>query len=270
MDCINAEKLLPLYARADLDTNSQSAISTHLQSCPHCRQLAAEYKDTQQLMRLYEPPEFSEEFFAGIRRNVLSQIEHRSAASRTWGAWLQGLIALPLSQRMAVTASAALLIFSCAVALYLVRTKSPAVYETTAGVGMRDERVKSDAQIEPGRKALQTPVATGSPEHKPGSLRGSKNRSSAISLALNRDTRRRLFRSVPQNSRETQDVATVAVKDTLARTSESPAITASPVRSSDAAPTAAQSPLRMELQTTDPNIRIIWFTSNGKQSTVGN
>jgi anti-sigma factor RsiW len=92
MNCANAEKLLPLYPRVDLDKSSQSEVAAHLESCAHCRQLADEYKNIQSWIRLHQPPAFSEEFFAGIRQNVLREINQGSVKTSTLSSWLRKLV----------------------------------------------------------------------------------------------------------------------------------------------------------------------------------
>ena len=263
MDCTNAEKLLPLYVRADLETNSHSSISSHLQLCPQCRQLADEYKDSQRWMRLYEPPEFSEEFFADIRHNVLSAIREKPAARWNFGTWLEGLMARPLGQRMIITASAALLIISSAVALYISGIKSEAVQQRAAEVSIRDQNINGET-VEPGQKVPGVYGLTRPPEPKSRSLMSGKKKSSAIPVAFKRSLHR-IEQSVPQNSRETQDAARLPVPVEAAPTqiAQVPAAT-----SNRSGPLETENSVRVEFQTKNPNIQVIWFIPNGKQSTA--
>jgi hypothetical protein len=266
MDCQSAEKLLTLYVRADLDTRSQSAVSAHLQSCPGCRQLADDHKELQQWMRLYQPPEFTEEFFAGIRQNVLGEIARRPTARR-W-AWLTSLPELfkqPLHQRIIVTASVSLFIILSAVALYLNRTKSDAGLGSVAVIEMKNEKSNAGINTGQGQQTTDTTAAVPTREERPGPSKVSRSNSSMTLAAFKRATRKRLDEAVRRNSNETPKGETLVAKATPATPAPVLTATSDHPSSVDSAATASLAPLRVEIQTSDPNVRIIWFASSGKQ-----
>jgi hypothetical protein len=268
MDCQSAEKLLTLYVRADLDTKSQSAVSAHLQSCPGCRQLADDHKELQQWMRLYQPPEFTGEFFAGIRQNVLGEIARRPTARR-W-AWLTSLPELfkqPLHQRIIVTASVSLFIILSAIALTLNRTKSDAGSGSVAVVEMKNEKSSAEINKGQGQQTTDTTTAVSTREEVSGPSRVSRSNSLMTLAALKRATRKRSDEAVRRNSNETQKGETLVAKVTNATPAPVFNATSGQQTSSvDSGATASLAPLRVEIQTSDPNVRIIWFASHGKQS----
>ena len=56
MNCNQVESLLPLYAGRDLDAKTEGRVSLHLQSCAACADVAAEYRDTRQLLEDFAAP----------------------------------------------------------------------------------------------------------------------------------------------------------------------------------------------------------------------
>lgn len=246
MNCIDAEKLLPLYARVDLDESSQSTVAAHLESCAHCRQLADEYKNIQGWIRLHEPPEFSEEFFAGIRQNVLREISQGPAASSPFKAWLGKLLIPTLPKTTFAVATAALLIISFAIGLLAFRE-----YRSRTAFTAKNEARKS----EPVGNANPPAVPT---EDKSQALQEAKN-GSRSRVAFNGASGNRVRRRIP---RTTTAPTTLPAQDTLASANESTSTDSGSARSSD------DQALRVEMQTQDPNVRIIWFAPNTKKSSV--
>ena len=256
MKCVNAETLLPLYARADLDRNSHSAVAAHLESCAHCRQLADEYKNIQSWIRLYEPPEFSEEFFADIRQNVLREVSQRPVTSSTFSIWLKKVLAPTLHKPMFAAATAALLIVACVIGLLVFRG-----YRGPAELTAKDETVKS----EPRNGAVENAQPVTVPaEDKSQALQEAKNRSR---IAFNVNNVNRVRRSI---TRMTPVATTLPTQDTVAPATELTSTGSGGTRSVASGLSDGQAPLRVEMQTQNPNIRIIWFAPNPKQSSVTN
>ena len=249
MNCASAEKLLPLYARVDLDRSSHSAVAEHLESCANCRQLADEYKNLQSWIRLHEPPEFSEEFFAGIRQNVLREIGQRPVASSTFSNWLRTLFAPAFSQTRFAVATAALVVICGAIGFY-------AFYESknTAGLSAKVETVKS----EPNKEALPINRVTSSIEDKSQSRQETKHDSRSLAKSFNRVRR------------GTAGIKPTVVRNPTPDTSSVEATSVASVRTSDPVVSSSQGPLRVEMQTQNPDIRIIWFAHNTKQASSTN
>ncbi|MET0625046.1 MAG: zf-HC2 domain-containing protein [Pyrinomonadaceae bacterium] len=74
MDCRRVEELLPLYVGGDVGEALGRRVSSHLSSCAGCRLLTEEHQRSRELLRSYDPPEFGEEFFEGIRGAVLREM----------------------------------------------------------------------------------------------------------------------------------------------------------------------------------------------------
>jgi hypothetical protein len=248
MNCADAEKLLSLYARVDLDRSSQTAVAAHLESCTHCRQLADEYKNIQSWIRLHGPPEFSEEFFAGIRENVLRQIRQTSDDSSSLRAWLRKLLAPTLPKTTFAAATAALLIVFFAIGLLAFRE-----YRSRSEFIARDETLRSEFQK--GATAVNANATTLRTEDKSQPLHEVKNGWGSF-----KRVRHRIARTVP----------TVSVQDALAPATELTSTDSNSERLVDSGLSDEQAPLRVEIQTRNPDIRIIWFAPNPRKSSVTN
>jgi putative zinc finger protein len=251
MNCSSAESLLPLYARVDLDQSTQSEVAAHLESCAHCRQLADEYKNIQSWIRLHEPPEFSEEFFAGIRQNVWREIAQGAVETSTWNTWLRKLFAPTLPKTTFAAATAALLVIAFGIGFLVFREK-----------GNHPELTARVETAQPGpQKASTVNAGTARAEDKSKTVPEVKTGSRIAFNGSSVSNGKRVRRTIPR----TPAATTLPTQETIAAVTESTSGSSS-ARSVDSGLSDGQAPLRVELQTQDPNIRIIWFAHNTKQS----
>src|SRR5262249_45087257 len=122
MNCKNVEPLLSLYVGRDLEEGHSQLVAAHLQSCTQCSLAANEYAWASQLLQGYQPPRFSDEIYAGIREEVLNEIERESHAPVWSGIFSQLFLALVQPRIRWITA--ALLLATSVTALYLSRNPS--------------------------------------------------------------------------------------------------------------------------------------------------
>jgi hypothetical protein len=88
MLCTHAEKLIPLFAGDDLPAREADALRRHLESCENCRRLAAEFEESRDWLRGFAAPQFDEVVLDGMRDSVLrdiGRIENRAQ-------WLQWIV----------------------------------------------------------------------------------------------------------------------------------------------------------------------------------
>ena len=219
MNCKKVEPLLSLYVGRDLDQRDSQLVAAHLQSCTQCTLAADEYAGARQLLLGYEPPFFSDGIYAGIRVQVLNEIERESHA-RGWRDIFSQL-GLVLVQPRLRWITAALLLAIAVTALNLktkplaqlpndhevaVQTQEPKQASTGADVRSED-RKESAGRSTVSKKVERRPIIA-------------KRRANAGVVATNR-------------SRELEKVKQ---------------------------PSSAPAPLRLEIQTNDRNIRIIWLS----------
>jgi len=230
MNCQQVERLLPLYAGRDLRAKSEQLVAAHLQSCANCSATAADYRETRNLVHEFAPPAFSQNVYADIRQNVWRRIEtetRRKTIFQSIGGWF--------SPRLAWAVAATLLIVSPVFMFYLIR----------AGFNGRRDLVVNVSQPMPtgnNSSGLRNPS-------KPAEGRQSQPQ---VKIAKPPRKLDRLHAPAPANT-------AVAY---LPRTTSAGAPASMPfIRPTDFSdpPGDSENTLRLEIQTKNPNIRIIWF-----------
>lgn len=246
MNCNQVESLLPLYAGHDLDARTAGRISMHLQSCAACTDAAAEYRDTRQLLEDFAPPEFSEGTFAGMRQVVWRQIETESTTPS-----FSGLIGAWFRPRLGWAVVTAVLLVVFALGIYFM----------------------SD------RRRDQQPVAVNPQKMDAGNGQPKQSALPAFSLAASRGNnsqhlsdqrppQKRMQRTEVRDRDRTNSVAMIAASAPEAQPTTSPPNDS--ISSGAAVNGDTQKTLRMEIQTKNPNIRIIWLAPRDAKSPTPN
>ena len=240
MNCKNVEPLLSLYVGRDLDEDQSRLVAAHLQSCTKCTLAADEYAGAGQLLQGFEPPVFSDEIYAGIREQVLNKIERESHAPVRPGIFSQWFLALVQPRMRWVTAA---LLLAISVTVLHVSRKS-----------LRE--LTNDQQVA---------VRTGEPSQagSRADVRSENSKPSASSSSFSNEgmatTRRPITRKREAN------LVVVATKRSreLAKTTKVDSATFDRVVQRAVGVSqlsSAPAPLRVEIQTNDRNIRIIWLS----------
>jgi anti-sigma factor RsiW len=228
MNCRQIEKYLPLYASHDLSESREQLIAAHLQSCGACTEALADFQNARELMRTFTAPPFNDEVYADIRKKVWRRIESESRPT------LFAAVAAWFQPRLVWTAAAAMLVTLSVVGIYVLAQKFTVRPKVIAGVPTIVLPSQSDSGKNSGRNSSK-------PE------------------------RRTVHRQAEVPQRQQRPVRTVAPDQSIAARAYSPDVqvpkveSSSPMIGADDVDLGSGS-LRMELQTRDPNIRIIWFT----------
>ena len=244
MNCKQTEKLLPLYAGRDLEEKRATSVTRHLQTCAACARIADEYRESVQLTEQFAPPVFSEAVYAGIRQRVLREIETKAMAP----AWSQTIASL-FQSRLTWAIASVLLIVVSMFAIYFIMSR-----------GNVEQQLANQppANVQPGTKER----SNSGPQD---------NRRVDLPASVNAGGEKQRLAGVPQlqrrkRSRETlaNRMNTVAAKSpdttsTANNVSPQPRSLHEPMRSPHPNSAALIKPLRVEIQTKDPMIRIIWF-----------
>jgi hypothetical protein len=240
MNCDYVDELLPLYTGGDLDEDRSRLLATHLQSCTQCARAADEYAEVKELWQEFEPPQFSEAVYASVRRHVLTEIEQTSQA-RGWTSVLAGFFA-PLLQPRALWVTASLLLATLLAASYFIvyRSNQSTNHQVTADVRdpAPDARDKNAVAPRENSAGISAPPSVKGPGNRPlkSGIRLRHPRPAILAATRSSD-------SVPVLSVPTIDPA----RDVTGSSS-------------------ASAPLRVEIYTSDQNIRIIWLSSPRPQS----
>jgi putative zinc finger protein len=235
MKCKHVQDLLPLYIGGDLAGKRAKLVSAHMQSCLACAGTADEYRLTCELVQLFSPPEFSEDVYSEMRQSVWHEIGQQSAQPSR-----QDTIGGLFQPRLRWAAAAVVLLAVCMFAFFLFnqRQKSrPQLAEVPGSdqrntrdkqstASSRDELVKAPGSDLTVREGARFPVKMSSvkPRVRPTVPR------------------------VAQSIKSSLPVRSAAFSPAVERNGAALTVTAS------------DKTLRTEMQTKDPNIRIIWFS----------
>lgn len=233
MNCQKIDELMPLFAGGDLDGADMQAIASHLETCAGCRLSENGYRAAMLMISAYEPPRFSETVLADMRRRVLAEIEQSSRTPLF--ASLVEMVRLPYLW----PAAAAVLIIITLLALMQLIPRS------SGGANLADRREAGETVEPPQTEQLTTP------SKRDGQL-----------MALGTDStngQQRIARKRPAVKRFVADKAIAASPRKTTRVAQTPApenVASLPANYPD----TDQPVMRVEMQTKDPNIRIIWFS----------
>ncbi|MGH9798984.1 MAG: zf-HC2 domain-containing protein [Blastocatellia bacterium] len=253
MRCELFEELIPLYAGGDLEPPKADALRQHLTCCAHCRRMNEGFQASQNWLTGFTVPDFDEASFAKMRSSVLSrieqQIEQEIAQSEKRGRWIEWLWP-KWTPRMALVISAAALVAvtGLSVAVYRNQVVTPKTGGDFAGNrGATDSAPPtSDGQA---ITATADRVSTAT-----GRERDSKDNRVATAS-----------RSVPPSKRSSAASELLPSEafnnGRFQQPLEPPVIPDEPAATESAPPAEPEEKemLRIELQTADPNIRIIWL-----------
>lgn len=247
MNCNDVQELLPLYVGRDLEERRAKLVTAHLQSCVECAGSVDEYRETRQLLQQFAPPQFSEAVYAGIRQRVLRQIEQEATAPD-----LSRLFASLLRPRLRWAVAAALLLAVSVFAFYFIATRKadpmPNLSNDRKQLADSRGKVAGPPSTAPKETEQVLPAPVKKVRPAPGLAAGTYRSQQRKGT----DTARDRTRPATVISADKASITAGAAPDSnnLAEPDFFPALE----------PSASEKPLRVEMQTRDPNIRIIWFT----------
>ena len=226
MNCRRIEELIPLYVGGDVDPRLSGEVQSHLKTCGGCAELAAEYEASRNWLT-GAPPEFDEAVLADMKRGVMRELENAKPQAGLFELMSDAIARTLL--RPAVAAGL-LLVALGALALWL--------YAERQGSRQRTQAVVSGDKVAPevGRDshedatpgAKEQPRRTGVNHHTRAGGVSSNRRQRSIGV-----TAEQAITRIAEATTEAQSPSAVAVD--------------------------SDGMLRIEIQTVDPNIRIIWF-----------
>jgi anti-sigma factor RsiW len=232
MNCKHVQELLPLYVGRDLEEKRAQQVTAHVQSCAECASCADEYRETRQLLQQFAPPPFSDAMYAGIRQRVLREIERESTAPT-----LAQLFASVFRPRLRWAVATALLLAVSVFAFYFVaHRRTGQQQEGQQLAANRGTGSQSDHLARAVRAGL-----TGTAGSPPAFATSS--RKPRLILPAQRVGHSKWAGGAPAVPVRSTSYSSVETKDP----SLNPSAT-------------SEKTLRVEMQTKDRNIRIIWFS----------
>jgi hypothetical protein len=239
MNCTHIKRLIPLYVGGDLNTQQVAGVRQHIEMCERCRDLVAQFEESQSWLRDLAAPQFDEMVFENLRdavREEIARVESRPS--------LFDLLTPVWNLRSVIAASLALALLTAGLMLYTNRSKSPdKPLITDKGASPAPERVKKRNKgdvIEMGssghsrrQKLAASHRTRRSPVPRVDNTKGETNLPVLGAIALNNH----LIDRYPN----IEEITLPSQSDVVMN------------RNVD------REMLRIEIQTADPNIRIIWF-----------
>ena len=249
MNCRRIEEIIPLYVEGDLEIDRAELVSAHLKSCDACSRLAGGFNASQEWLRSYVPPAFDSAFFDGLRNGVLARIDNEKARPSFFQ-----LIAARWRWEAVLTA-AALMVAIGGLIFY--------AYHRGPGTTNREiVRVQTPPEVPahhgPENHGDEDPqrVAQAAPKHRHSSLRD------AVAKAIEPADPESIF-GLPweiENSTASEVEGNSVTQADSTQTETQPSEEVEPTR---------ESMTRIEIQTSDPTIRIIWFAPNNVDKNSG-
>jgi putative zinc finger protein len=233
MNCRRVQELLPLFVGQDLAESQAALVNAHVKTCDACAALTGEYQLSRELTQQFAPPQFSESVYAGIRQSVMREIDRATPAAP----WHESITAV-FRPRPGWAVATVLLILLSVSAVYFVARRDSDSQSIASDQWVKDVLIAAQPETGPVDTA---PIKTEEgPRHitvHAGYRPIHRRRNSAPGI------------SAPKVTRE------IAVKTGGAEPSVVPSRAAS-----------AEKTLRVEMQTANPNIRIIWFAPQHKST----
>lgn len=252
--CSRAAKLIPLSMTNDLTRRQARFLAAHAETCESCYQLVAEYRASRSwFQETAARVEFAENFYAEIRSAVLSQIELQRPRTRRFPP--PALFFVPqLNRPLAFAASVALLCLFAALAYQFVFRRA-ADQSHEQAIHNKQHSLSPSAPRQaaaPARLNENEMARDPQSSHDPPVNRRKRSRTqSRTSPALHRLPPSPTL--IPQSRNEQAQSASTGLSP-----AQSPA--------AGAQTTPAEEISRIEIQTADPNIRIIWLTPKADAS----
>lgn len=232
MNCRRVQRLIPLHVEGDLRTNTAEEVVSHLEWCGRCNWLADEFRESQGWLRSAKPPEFDEAMLDDFKQGVLKRVEETPARSSLFAA-----LAQQFNRRQILALSTTFLILLGVVVVYFYQAKGK---ETRPMISKAESTAKEE---------LETAVGATQPGLE------------AAPEAKSRSVMRHNFRRVGRKGSSHPMIAKRGSERTPAFPMGSlPGI--APIEKQNEVSDAvgrSREMLRIEIQTGDPSIRIIWF-----------
>jgi hypothetical protein len=230
MKCRRVEKLIPLYVGGDLAPGAADRVTSHLEWCGRCNWLADEFKESHNWLQSSEEPVFDEAALNTFKAGVLRRIPETSAKPSLMSSLMQHW-----SRRQIFALAAATLVVFGMVVLYVYQSRA----RNSVPVPKRAESNPSEELVRPDEQR---------PE--PG-----KDKAHVAGLNRRRHPLHRRIYAKAKNRRPSLEKSIPVQTGVQARAARARV----PIVNSTAHFGGSPAMLRIEIQTSDPNIRIIWF-----------
>ncbi|HVS82150.1 MAG TPA: zf-HC2 domain-containing protein [Pyrinomonadaceae bacterium] len=251
LNCKRMARMISLYVAGDLVGAPEREVAAHLAACEGCRRLAEEFSENSSLLtRACTPPEFGAEFYSGIRRAVLGEIRRDrmlSKPSRFRRPWLYA------------TSFAAIVIAAGVMLQHFGGTERETPQGLALAPQVNGQPTSGQAKGTNSSLSPQLSEVPQSPREShglPGTLRAQSHK--VLALVNPRGSSRQFETVRKPDASDTAQIAQAMRSSSV----EPGALEPVPMAGGTLSPSGrapASQVSRIEIQTADPNIRIIWL-----------
>jgi Putative zinc-finger len=241
LSCKRVAPKISLYVAGDLVGEPEREVAVHLLACRECLRLSEEFSASSSLLtQAWALPEFSAEFYAGIRSNVLADIERERVVPKP---------SLFRRRWLYATAFAAVVITSGIMLQHFNSTRLQAGQSLALAPLVTGPPILAPANDVSVSSSLQSHAlsATARAQIRVKSRRPEASESAQIP----RDERGRIAEATQSSTRSQPDTAVLSGGSAASRPGDASSSEVS----------------RIEIQTANPNIRIIWLAPRESQGT---
>jgi hypothetical protein len=244
MNCQEFELQIALYVGNDLEATELLLVEKHLADCQSCKQFMLEMQDSQLAFTKFGSPDIDEQVFSNLRASVLEQI----SLQKEKPSWWKNLFGFQFKFWQYATA------LSLIIGLFIISSYLLLV----------SNKVENNIAINNSNLVEKTIVKTPTQE-TPTIDKSVNDRKSEepIELSQTSNIAKPVVKHINYIKYKKHTVKTENnASDNIV---ENPNIIASKTDNSNVIH-LKQEPIKMEIQTKNPNIRIIWFTNKDEKT----
>jgi putative zinc finger protein len=223
--------MISLYVAGDLVGVPEREVAAHLAACDACRRLAEEFSESSGLLtQACPPPEFGALFYSGIRHTVLGEIARDRMLSKP---------SLFRPRWLYATAFAAIVIVSAVMLQHFAGNRREPPRDLARAPQITRQPTSGSTEVPSPRKNHELPGTQGAQASRNPALVNPRGGS----------------RHFAEMRTPEELVAAQAAPDTRIERAMRPSTSVEPIALESSSQVA-----RIEIQTADPNIRIIWLS----------
>ena len=240
LNCKRTARLISLYVAGDLVGAPEREVAAHFAACDGCRRLADEFSESSSLLtQAFTPPEFGADFYSGIRHAVLGEIASERMRSKP---------SLFRPRWFYATAFAAVVIASGTLLQHFVSSRREPPRDLVGASPVTGQPKPQSSDVPSPRKKNEQP--------------GKRSAQSSNVLAL--ASPRRSYRHFDGMRKPDALVTAQAARDGQIEPAMQSSTGVKSVALEESSPVS-----RIEIQTADPNIRIIWLSPRESREPEG-
>ncbi len=249
LNCKRTARMISLYVAGDLVGAPEREVAAHLAACEACHRLAEEFSESRSLLtQACTPPEFGAEFYSGIRYAVLGEIASDQMLSKP---------SLFRPRWLYATAFAAIVIASGLMLQHFAGTRREPPRDSAFARPVTVQPTSGSTEVPPPRKKHELPGTPSAPSTKVLVLANPHGSSRHLEALRQPDalvTSQAALASRPQIEPAMQSSTRVGPLALESATLSGGSASSPSERAS------VSQVSRIEIQTADPNIRIIWLS----------